>query len=158
MSRPATAGDQATWDDLFSTGCPQLVPLGGDVQRIVSSAGNWTWEKHGKRRLVLRNIHLWDIDEVEWEIRVQLIGNQDDPDVPPFLPTPETGPIETTLIWGKVNGRTVSGGPGGRKSCQTDSDTKDKSCLGLGIEDRMEGFCLKNENWSVMEIAILPPD
>ena len=153
MSRPANNDPgQATWDDLFSTGCPQLVPLGGDVPRFVSSAYNWTWEKHGDRRLVLRNIHLWDTAGDEWEIRVQLIGKDDDPDVPDFLPT--TGPVETTLIRGMVHGRTVSGGPGGRKSCLTNDATKDKSCENKSGTDRMEGFCLKSE--SKMKITILP--
>ena len=155
MSRPANSDPgQATWDDLFDTGCPQLVPEGGHVSGFVSSRDNWTWEKYGNRRFVLRNIHLWDIYGDEWEIRVQLIGKAADPNVPDFLPT--TDSIETTLIRGRVDGRTVSGGPGGRKSCQTDDDTKEKSCENKTGTDRMEGFCLKDDIWSVMKITILP--
>jgi hypothetical protein len=154
----SSAVDQATWDDLFSTGCPQLLPKDGIVNSFVSSEPNWTWESPGWRRLVLRNIQLWDADNVEWEIRVQLIGEANDPDVPDFLPTEpdHEGSISTTLIRGRVNGRTVSGGGGGRKSCQgTESVTYDKSCQpGIGPNDKMEGFCLKYENWSVMKIAI----
>jgi hypothetical protein len=155
MSRPGD-GDpgQATWDDVFATGCPQLVPAGGQVSGFVSSRDNWTWAKHDDRRLVLRNIHLWDIYGDEWEIRVQLLGKVDDPDVPDFLPT--TGSVETTLISGRVDGRTVSGGPGGRKSCRTDENTKDKSCENKSSNELMEGFCLKNDIWSVMKISILP--
>jgi hypothetical protein len=145
--------DQETWDDLFSTGCPQLAPEIGYVPSFVSTLDNWTWEKFGWRRLVLRDIHLKDISGVEWEIRVQLIGKAGDSnlDVEKFLPTAQTGPIKTKLIRGRVNGRTVSGGSGGRKSCGDDNDTKDTFCQNISGSDKMEGFCLKTP--VEMEIA-----
>ena len=153
MERPGDTDLQETWDDLFSTGCPELIMGGtGKVLSFVSSAPNWTWEKPGWRRLVLRNIHLMDAENDEWEIRVQLIGKEDDPNVPEFLPT--TGYIDTTLIRGRVNGRALSGGSGGRKSCQNLSGTKDTSCQ--PGNDKMEGFCLKNGKWSKMRIEIIP--
>ena len=157
MSRPTNSVDQATWDDLFSTGCPQL-EMGGDgwVPSFLSTDPNWTWEKFGARRLVLRNIHLVDIDDVEWEIRVQLIGKSGDLSVDPFLPTEAVPVPRTRLIRGRLEGRTVSAAPGERKSCKTDSGTKDKLCEGLSDSDKMEGFCLNNGASVYMEIANLP--
>jgi len=162
MFRPSDTDGIATWDHLFSTGCPELVqtpPLDDPwiVDSFVSSAYNWSWEKPGGRRLVLRNIHVEDFYGVEWEIRVQLIGKANDPDVPEFLPT--TGSIKTTLIKGRLEGRTLSHAPGQRRSCAEKGDIIDTSCEDLGPSGKMEGFCLLN--WEIygseMEIAILPP-
>jgi len=160
---PVCAADQETWDHLFSTGCPKLVqtPLGIDpwiVDEFVSSAYNWSWEKPGGRRLVLRNIHVEDYYGFNWEIRVQLIGEANDPEVPEFLPT--TGSIKTTLIKGRLEGRTLDHLPGDRKSCAQKGDINTLcEADNSSPSGKIEGFCLLDweNNPSEMEIEILPP-
>ena len=118
MRRPATSGDaRDTWDRMFEVGCPLLVTASGDIDQIVSGADDWSFENAGDRRLILRDIPLTDLNGVAWDVTVQLIGKENDPNVDDFLPT--DGEMSTfTLIRGAMWGQTVSGGPGGRTSCQ----------------------------------------
>lgn len=140
---------QATWDRWFEIGCPELGTSSTyTIGEIFSTYDNWDFSEPGNTRLVLRDIRLQSDGGIDWDVTVQLIGAEDYN--PEFLPA-DGFCNEFILVRGRMWGREVNGGPGGRKSCHQ---------LRSGPDDKMEGFFLcdpaatcTNDARSVMRIC-----
>ena len=125
MQRPIDPVKQATWDSMFTIGCPNLEPIAEDdtgkhyVDTILSSSDDWTIEEPGNIRVILRDIELTDSRSVKWDVTVQLIGpeNYDPYPETDWLPTVGDSPHTFELTRGRMWGREVRGGQGGRMSC-----------------------------------------
>ena len=130
MGRPTGSDDQdtldlqATWDDMFYIGCPNLGTAeageeGVRIMNIKSTYDNWSIEEPGNYRLILRDIQLQDWEGTDWDVTVQLIGppNYDPYDDSHWLPTVGDSPHTFVLTRGRMWGREVRGGQGGRMSC-----------------------------------------
>ena len=128
----AVALDQETWDSMFAIGCPELGtedPLHGfKIEKILSS--DWGVGEPGNYRIILRDIRL-TANGVAWDVTMQLIGP---PNYTPYdggwLPD-ETGPHDFYLERGRMWGREIRGGSGGRMSCY--SNGSDVGVFDLGV-------------------------
>ena len=127
---------QDTWDNMFTTGCPNLVPMGDYVDKILSSSDNWTIEEPGNIRVILRDIRLKAVDNVDWDVTVQLIGSENYDPYLDWLPAVGEGSHTFTLTRGRMWGREVRGGQGGRMSCY--SGGSDIGAFNLGGDSVLE--------------------
>ena len=101
------------WDQVFN----DCMLLGDNsVDDFFVGRDDWTIEKAGGVRIILRDIRLIDIDGDHAEVTVQLIGEESDFDDDPFLPS--SGVRVFLLTQGRISGRSVSGEPGPRGRCQ----------------------------------------
>ena len=151
MWRPTNFNEQATWDRMFAIGCPELVPVNGTIDKILSKADDWDFHEPGNIRLILRDIRLIAVGDVAWDVTMQLIGPANySPNGGIFLP-PDGVTHVFELEQGRIWGREVRGGPGGRKSCSS-------SAFYLCEQASLEGTCEEDDVYgydasAVMEIV-----